>query len=677
GTRRFGVTFGPTVIGLLNANIIFTHSGPTLRDTVRVSGVGVAPGLLVVPRPVSFGAVGLGSNLVDTVKLFNSGSASLRVDSARVRGPHASDFAIVGSSGPFLLSPSDSISLTIRFTPLDSALRSAVLIIISNAASSPDSVPMTGRGRASLISVTLTGDTTAGNPLNISATPPANSVVDSAKLYFRNAGKQAYDSLRLTQSGSIYVGSFPANIINARGIEYYVVFFTNQGQSKFPENNPEANPAVVRVKVVNLQSSLVLKRRVYKMISIPLELNDPSVGGVLFDDYNPYDRSRWRLFRWEGGNYVEHPAISGMFTPGTAFWLITQSGFGFDADNGRSVNSALPSQITIPVGWSQIACPFIFPVAWDIVVNSQSVQGPFYYDNGQYTPNVRVLRPWEGYFVWNDSSQPITISVPPVEAPPTLTQFNEQRLLHTANDFILKLSATTEEGLNDSYNYVGFVDGAGAGRDNIDIAEPPMIGDFVSLSIMQENARYVGDFKPRGEAGQRWDMEVMSTLNRPPVHVQMQQFGRLPDGFGVYVLDQDDFSALGISNNHFSMQLGEAGTVRRLVVIIGTEQYARDNSNGIPLVPIEYALNQNYPNPFNPATTIGYQLNKRGEVKLEIYNLLGQRVRTLVDAEQVTGVYSVEWDGRNGLGLNAASGVYIYRLRSGEFTASKKLLLLR
>jgi hypothetical protein len=93
--------------------------------------------------------------------------------------------------------------------------------------------------------------------------------------------------------------------------------------------------------------------------------------------------------------------------------------------------------------------------------------------------------------------------------------------------------------------------------------------------------------------------------------------------------------------------------------------------------PIDFNLSQNYPNPFNPSTTISYQLPRSGKVELKIYNMLGQEVRKLVDENQAAGQYTVQWDGRNYNGKPVASGVYLYRLKAGEFVETKKMLLLR
>lgn len=90
-----------------------------------------------------------------------------------------------------------------------------------------------------------------------------------------------------------------------------------------------------------------------------------------------------------------------------------------------------------------------------------------------------------------------------------------------------------------------------------------------------------------------------------------------------------------------------------------------------------FELHQNYPNPFNAGTTIRYDLPVASEVKLVIYNILGQRVRTLVEKNQPVGFHLVRWDGMDDLSIRVASGVYLYRLQAGDFVQTRKMLLLR
>ncbi|MBI5267468.1 MAG: T9SS type A sorting domain-containing protein, partial [candidate division Zixibacteria bacterium] len=95
------------------------------------------------------------------------------------------------------------------------------------------------------------------------------------------------------------------------------------------------------------------------------------------------------------------------------------------------------------------------------------------------------------------------------------------------------------------------------------------------------------------------------------------------------------------------------------------------------MVPLSFALLQNYPNPCNPSTVISFDLGAPGRTSIVIYNSLGQEVATVIDRFFAAGRHSVTWDGRNGMGTPTASGVYFYRLVTGEFSETKKLALIR
>lgn len=100
-------------------------------------------------------------------------------------------------------------------------------------------------------------------------------------------------------------------------------------------------------------------------------------------------------------------------------------------------------------------------------------------------------------------------------------------------------------------------------------------------------------------------------------------------------------------------------------------------SNSGGSLPHAFALHYNYPNPFNPETVIQYEIPQQAEVKLEVYNTIGQRIRTLVDAETAPGTYQVMWDGRDDGGIRVASGLYFYRLKTDAFVNTKRMLLLK
>jgi hypothetical protein len=94
-------------------------------------------------------------------------------------------------------------------------------------------------------------------------------------------------------------------------------------------------------------------------------------------------------------------------------------------------------------------------------------------------------------------------------------------------------------------------------------------------------------------------------------------------------------------------------------------------------VPKTYSLRQNYPNPFNPVTHISYDILEATNVTIQIYDLLGQIVNTLVNERKEPGAYVIRWNGLDQSGSKVANGVYIYRLKTERFTENRKMLLLK
>jgi hypothetical protein len=133
------------------------------------------------------------------------------------------------------------------------------------------------------------------------------------------------------------------------------------------------------------------------------------------------------------------------------------------------------------------------------------------------------------------------------------------------------------------------------------------------------------------------------------------------------VPSDEDTAYVNIMTNDPALPMASVEVIRDLLTGIGEME----------TLPTTYAIAQNYPNPFNPTTTIKYQLPQVSDVQLVIYNVLGQKVRTLVNNRMEAGYHSVVWDGRNELGSSVASGIYIYRFEAGDFQKTMKLILLK
>lgn len=109
----------------------------------------------------------------------------------------------------------------------------------------------------------------------------------------------------------------------------------------------------------------------------------------------------------------------------------------------------------------------------------------------------------------------------------------------------------------------------------------------------------------------------------------------------------------------------------------GYDNYVREIHGSDEGRPSEFSLSQNYPNPFNPVTNIEFSLPRVAHVRLDIYNIVGQKVRTLVDEEMEPGRYVADWDGKDEKGNSVSSGIYFYRMDAGDFSDIKKMLLVK
>ena len=130
-----------------------------------------------------------------------------------------------------------------------------------------------------------------------------------------------------------------------------------------------------------------------------------------------------------------------------------------------------------------------------------------------------------------------------------------------------------------------------------------------------------------------------------------------------------------IGNRMYVIEWGGGRGLWEIVLPLAPTETAIAEAEGV--VPAEFALAQNFPNPFNASTTIAFQLAFASQVELAVYNISGQRVRTLISGSLPAGHHRLQWDGRNDRGEPAASGAYLYQLSASDFVATRQLILLK
>lgn len=431
---------------------------------------------------------------------------------------------------------------------------------------------------------------------------------------------------------------------------------------------------------------------IYQLISIPLETKDVDIIAALKANLGEIDPLKWRLFgryNTATNRYREFPSPG--FTSlqrGEAYWLITRGEFSL---NFGSV-TILPAQdyfsITIPPGYSMIGNPFPYPVSWKNSRIGDSVQTVLWgYDpsSNAFVAESLVLAPFRGYFVKNLSQDSVTIRIDPVSVP--LAKRGTGEML-ADGDWRVTIDAASGKGA-DAGNTAGVTAGAEMEYDRFDISEPPTTPtDFVQVRFTndrwsRQKGSYAVDMRPAAAEGHVWEFDVRSAAPSAVVQLSFEQLGTLPSGFGLYLVDIGSERVHRFDRSYdYRFTMPKNQTQRRFRLVAGKQTFAEQNTGGIPLTASSFALGQNHPNPFNPSTFIQYTLGHSGVVQLEIYNVLGQRVRQLRNEQQAIGTHRVEWDAKDDAGETVSSGVYFYKVTVTSnneklFSETKKMVLMK
>lgn len=197
------------------------------------------------------------------------------------------------------------------------------------------------------------------------------------------------------------------------------------------------------------------------------------------------------------------------------------------------------------------------------------------------------------------------------------------------------------------------------GNNGLVIARTDSVTNVPSGCVAMSEAVHLSSSSEVREIKVKWDNKNVSTstnierMNEPLAHD------------GIYCWHNDEWHYVGHANTTTLSKPNVNGIIAVFRNVIGDA------------IPDRFVLSQNYPNPFNPETTVRYGIPKESQIKLSIYNLLGQLVKELYNGVSPAGYHLMRWDGKDKMGRMASSGVYLLRIQAGRFTATKKIMLLK
>lgn len=430
----------------------------------------------------------------------------------------------------------------------------------------------------------------------------------------------------------------------------------------------------------------------YQLFSVPYELDSSGVMQVLSDDLGAYDNTMWRLFDYNSTTmqFLEG-ASARSFAPGRSYFIITRKeNIVIDSGSGQTVRTVCPDTIRVYEGWNLIAAPFNFPVhkkslsLVNAIVDTVTLRS---YERGWNITDV--MEPWRGYALYVtrasnvSAGTPLWLIVQPKAAAGRNTKAAAPENQLASGEWMLRISAQAGK-VDDKDNWLGVRTFALDGFDDLELAEPPVVGKYVAVSFpheeWQQPARHFStDFRPSGSEDLSWQFQVETNQSHTTVDIDFDFLGEIPAMAEIFLIDEEAGVAQNLrANSHYAFRSGKNGAKKTLEIAVGSQQFAQEQAGEIALVPAEFALMQNYPNPFNPETNIRYNLPEAAKVKIVVYDQLGRQVRTLLDNQQQNaGYFSVLWNGRDDAGQQVASGLYIYKITASGQALSRKMVLLK
>lgn len=547
-----------------------------------------------------------------------------------------------------------------------------------------------------------------GQSIAITASIIDDNGVAGAHLHYRRAGDPGFIKQPMTLAGgNNYRADILANAVTSRGVEYFITATdADSAQDRLPPDNYLSIQIQVFSEARHDEQGIPVAQpagntqAAYRLISVPLLLDEPNAHAVLADELGPYDDTKWRLY---GLSLLASPNLndkepytelrnSGDLPPGKSLFLIVnEPDKVIVTGTARSVRTDQEFAITLQRGHNFIGAPFNFTIPINKLRLQSGNSVTLRTFNASGWPEAAALAPWEGYYIANLNEttdilfvDPDLSSGPQKAAPAGAT---------SAGGWRVQIMASCAAA-RDDFNFAGVLPQSKNDYDSHDRAEPPPIGEYVSLYFPHPEwqkalARFSDDMRSAATPNHRWDFDVASQAHGETVKLQFD-LKEMPAGeVELYLLDPDLQYRQNLRENPvYTFIARGVEHAKKLALVAGEKEFVAEHVEAVAPLPRDFELHQNFPNPFSSmasertrgmaSTTIRYGLPSDARVTLRVFNLLGELVATLVPGEaQAAGYHLVNWDGRDARGRPVTAGVYFYQLSANAFSQVRKAVVLR
>lgn len=509
---------------------------------------------------------------------------------------------------------------------------------------------------------------TEAQAVTITASVP--DVSSTLTLFYGKNDLLKTDSLTMTFDGTKFTGQIPSSAVTEKGV-WYRIRIENSVTEFFPSETGRT-PISVRLSSATLTT---------------LKNNSLFAAGLTPDTWNTYSlpfESKIALTKifgqqrtnngiptnWAAYSYVQTPVSKLTLVSGEAYAVqhTANTPVVVNADSGYTIDVNSFGAFILRPGWNLVPWPFAFS-AQASVIDALKIGSLWTLYENTWAHSTE-FRPFAGYAVYNKTAGNIALG--------DVLSWNiaAAKQASAISSIRFKCKAGRFE---DNFNFAGMVENASDEFDTFDEAEPPVFGKNLSLFFSdgaEQQTKLSSDIKASNSDGHVWNMQVGNLTDESQITLSWEKLN-IQNTVSAVLIDITHRVFIDLNGTAESYTFkNEKENAFKLVM--GGSNYVQDQTEEIRKnLPSKFSLNQNYPNPFNPDTYIPFDLPQGSRVKLRIFNILGQEIRTLKDEFFQTGSYAIPWDGKDQRGFSVASGIYIYRLETGKFIQSRKMLLIK
>jgi ELWxxDGT repeat protein len=514
----------------------------------------------------------------------------------------------------------------------------------------------------------------SGLPAKITATiTDAETGVSSVSLQYRSiSGNKSYTTVEMSSTGSNNweSPSILAAEIGDIGLEFMIT--ATNGQNL--KNSPSSFNTLVSFADQNLPyDAFGIEVANYRIISVPLNLNDKTVSSVFGDNLGNYDNTKYRIFHFSNDANTELKGSSSIEV-GKGYWFIakTQTTINTGPGTAANVKADAPYSINLASGWNQIGNPYPFNISWaDVLAASGNIDLKLRTFNGNFKDGS-TLSKFEGGFVFANAQTTIVFPTTKNASVNGRTATGNEPLKNPIHmpewDVSFKL---VNGGFVNELSGLGMRPAAETGYDRFDDFTLPRLFEYLELNHGKSflKTAYSKDVVPTAE-NNIWEFTVDSNLQGiTQIEWDNSYFGN--NDKAMVLMDVENQTTVDMQQrNTYSFN---ANGSRKFKVVYGNRSFIQEHTSPDALI-----INTVFPNPSSSDVTIGFTTpDYTGEAKAQVrfHTVLGQPVKQLFDGSLASGYHEMTWNVADASGERVSAGIYLIEIKIGNQVRIGKLII--